>query len=557
MNTTDSVDIRGDLAWRIVGLVNIYRLLAVVVLLTVHWLTLPIPAFGNALPQLFVQTCIAYLSVGALLSVAGRRHWPSMRVLVMVHVIVDVLAIAVLLYTSGGISSNLAVLLVLPVGSMVLLAENREPLVIAALATLGVLIQQVLAQLTNLASTNDYLLAGITGIVLFVVALSVWPLSNRLRDNEALVRRHELDLANLAELSQYIVQHLRESILVVDTTDRIRLINESAAQALGDRTAVPGALLGEVSAALLYRLSTWRSGQNGQTANESPGPMTSADGSSLIEPHFASLGRGNPAPVLIFLEDTGVLAARVQQTKLAALGRLSASIAHEIRNPVGAMSHAAQLLDEAPQLGSEERRLTEIVRNNARRVSSIVESVLGLSQRAAPQQEVIDLQIWSQRFCDEFAATMQCNRARLRVETLASGITVRMDPGQLQQIAWNLCQNALVHGSVEGTEGIMELRLGRMAVNARPFLEVCDRGSGITVEDSERIFEPFFTRGTRGTGLGLFLARELAEINDATLLYTPREGGGSVFRLVFADPLRWQFGSVNNEAPRLTTPVSR
>jgi two-component system sensor histidine kinase PilS (NtrC family) len=285
--------------------------------------------------------------------------------------------------------------------------------------------------------------------------------------------------------------------------------------------------------------------------------MTSADGSALIEPHFAPLGTGNPAPVLIFLEDTGVLAARVQQTKLAALGRLSASIAHEIRNPVGAMSHASQLLDEAPQLGADERRLTEIVRNNARRVSSIVESVLGLSRRAAPQQLSMPLLGWCQRFCDEFAATMQCARERLCIEALVPDLVVRFDADQLQQIIWNLCQNALLHGAEAGTASRIDIRFGRMPANARPFLEVCDRGAGITPEDAERIFEPFFTRGARGTGLGLFLARELAEINDATLLYTPREGGGSVFRLVFADPQRWQYGGAFSDASRLTTTISR
>jgi two-component system sensor histidine kinase PilS (NtrC family) len=440
---------------------------------------------------------------------------------------------------------------------MVLLAEKRDPLLVAALATLGVLGQQIVAQIYSLAPISDYPLAGITGVVIFVLALSVWPVSNRLRENEVLVRQQEVDLANLAELSQYIVQHLRESILVVDPTDCIRLINESAAQALGDRAAVPGALLGEVSAPLLYRLATWRRGLGSGENVDSPGPMTSADGSALIEPHFAPLGSGNPAPVLIFLEDTGVLAARVQQTKLAALGRLSASIAHEIRNPVGAMSHAAQLLDEAPQLTDEERRLTEIVRNNARRVSSIVESVLGLSRRAAPQQQSIDLAPWCQRLCQEFSATMQCAPERLHIEALVPDLTVRFDPGQLQQIVWNLCQNALVHGSDGNATAPIDMRYGRMSANARPFLEICDRGAGITPEDSERIFEPFFTRGARGTGLGLFLARELAEINDATLLYTPREGGGSVFRLVFPDPQRWRYGGAMSDVSRMNTAVSR
>jgi two-component system, NtrC family, sensor histidine kinase PilS len=539
MALNDTTSARTDLAWRIVGLVNIYRLLAAMMLLAVHLLTLPTPTFGAVLPRLFVQICVSYVAIGALLSVAGRRHWPNRHTLVIVHSLADSAAIAGLLYASGGVASNLAVLLVLPVGGMVLLADGRYPLFIAAMATLGVLGQQIVAQVVGIAPVSDYPLAGVTGAVIFFVALSVWPVANRLRESEALVKRQELDLANLAQLSQYIVQHLRESILVVDPTDRIRLINESAAQVLGDAEAVQGALLGEVSAPLLYRLSSWRRNRGALDATAAVSAMTSADGSALIEPHFAALGTAEPVPVLIFLEDTGALAAKVQQSKLAALGRLSASIAHEIRNPVGAISHAAQLLDESLSFDAGERRLTEIVCNNAKRVSSIVENVLGLSRRATPNPENLQLAPWCTRFSNEFCSTMQIPADTIAIQSASPGVAVRMDTGHLHQIVWNLCQNALLHGGGAGS-GAVEMRFGRMPTSARPFLEVSDRGPGIAPEDSERVFEPFFTRGARGTGLGLFLARELAEINDATLLYASRDGGGSVFRIVFADPSRWQ-----------------
>jgi len=538
MAQTEFTASRSDLAWRIVGLVNLYRLLAAVVLLSVHLLTLPAPAFGASLPRLFVQVCIAYFSLGALLAVAGRRYWPSRRLLVLTHTLVDTLAVAGLLYASGGVASNLAVLLVLPVGGMALLADGHDPLFVAALATLGVLFQQVFAQLANLAPSSDYPLAGLAGAVIFAVALTAWPVANRLRESEALVRRQEVDLANLAELSQYIVQHLRESMLVVDPGDRIRLINESAAKVLGAAIAVPGALLGEVSAPLLYRLTTWRAARGRGETLEALGPMTSIDGSTLVQAHFATLGHSEPAPVLIFLEDTAMLAARVQQSKLAALGRLSASIAHEIRNPVGAMSHAAQLLAEAENQGPGEQRLIEIMRNNARRVSDIVDNVLGLSRRAAPAPESVALAAWCTRFRDEFCSTQQCPPSRLLVHAEAPDLEVRIDASQLHQIVWNLCENALLHGGAPNAAAV-ELRFGRLPGNRRPFLEVADRGPGIGPADAERIFEPFFTRRAGGTGLGLFLARELAEINDGTLLYTPREGGGSVFRLVLADPDRW------------------
>ena len=528
-----------DLAWRIVGLTNLYRLLAVPVLLAVHLLTQPLSAFGSAAPQLFRLVLAVYFLLAVLLALAGRRHWPGRRTLVLTHALIDAVAIGLLLYASGGVNSNLGILLVVPVASMALLAEGREALVIAAIAALAILIQQFASQLAGFSATNDYPLAGVMGAIVFLVAASVWPVATRLRESEAQVRQQEVDLANMAQLSQYIVQRLRESILVVDPSDRIRLINESAAEMLGDAAAVPGALLGEVSPRLLYLLTTWRASAEARPGEGPPGSFTAADGARIVEPHFAPLGASDPSPVLIFLEDTGTLAARVQQSKLAALGRLTASIAHEIRNPVGAMSHAAQLLGEATGLGETELRMTEIMRSNAQRVSTIIDNVLRLSRREAPRPERIALDQWCTRFREEFCATTQCDPTRFKLQIVATDVEALIDPSQLQQILWNLCENSLRHGGSSAGNGNIELTLARVARYGRVCLEVADRGSGVELQDVERIFEPFFTRAAEGTGLGLFLARELAEINGATLLYEARKGGGSLFRLVLADPSRW------------------
>ena len=243
--------------------------------------------------------------------------------------------------------------------------------------------------------------------------------------------------------------------------------------------------------------------------------------------------------MLIFLEDTTLFEERVQQSKLAALGRLCASIAHEIRNPVGAMSHAAQLLGEIAGLSSQDERLTQIIRSNAERVSAIIESVQRLARREETRLERLPLTAWTEEFHQEFCETMQWPLRRLTISTTAQQVEVRVDPDQLRQIVWNLCENAIRYAVGDSPDKVIEIRYGRMAGSDRPFLEVADRGSGVAPELSERIFEPFFTGG-RGTGLGLFLARELAQTNGATLLYEARSGGGSLFRLVFADPRRWE-----------------
>ncbi|HTY95082.1 MAG TPA: histidine kinase dimerization/phospho-acceptor domain-containing protein, partial [Steroidobacteraceae bacterium] len=413
-----------DLAWRVIGLTSLYRLLLPPGLLLLQALASPGILARTQEPELFQVVCYAYLVAGVLLVLARRLPRPSLRVLALVTATVDTLAISLILYTAGGVASGLGILLVLPVGAMALLGQTKDSFLVPAIATLGLLAQQTAANLAGHAPATDFTTAGMLGVVLFVIGLSVWPIADRLRQSEALVRRQEIDLANLEQLSHYIVQHLRESILVVDVKDQIRLINESAAGLLGADQAVPGALLGEASPRLLYLLEVWRQRTDG--VNSATETLVSADGARMLRPHFAALGNSEPAAVLVFLEDMSVIAEQVQQLKLAALGRLSASIAHEIRNPVGAMSHAGQLLAESPQLAPEDHRLTDIITKNAERVSDIINNVLQLSRRETTQMETFELASWIDEFRDEFCETMQWRPDRLvsiNVETSAASPT--------------------------------------------------------------------------------------------------------------------------------------
>jgi two-component system sensor histidine kinase PilS (NtrC family) len=528
-----------DFAWRVIGLLSLYRLLVPLVLLSMQNLAGPGLGLATARPSLFISACIAYFTAAVLLVIARRLHWSSLRIVALVNASVDAIAIGFILYASGGVASGLGILLVVPVFALTILAGPRDALLITAVAALAVLLQQGFVGLTGTSAAADYIGAGVYGAVLFLVALVLRPVGSRLRESEALVRRQELDLANMAQLSQYIVQHLRESLLVVDAQDRIRLINESAAAILGDENAYPDALIGEACPRLLYLLESWRQRAGGAGATASTDQtFVAADGARLISAHFAPLGTANPGPVLIFLEDTSLIEEKVQQSKLAALGRLSASIAHEIRNPVGSMSHAGQLLGESTKLGEDDRRLTEIIRSNAERVSAIIENVQRLARREPPRLEWLPLLPWTQDFHHEFCQTMQWPAGRLTMIAETPEVEVRVDPDQLRQIVWNLCENALRHAVRDSPDQSIEIRCGRMQGSARPFLEVADRGTGVASEHVERIFEPFYSGG-HGTGLGLFLARELALANGATLLFEPRAGGGSIFRLVFADPRRW------------------
>jgi two-component system sensor histidine kinase PilS (NtrC family) len=522
------------LVWRVLAVLNLYRVLVPLVLLGLYSLG-GARGFAVYSSQVFFGATVFYFCFGLVSVVFVRRRLASAKAQTILQAAVDMFVLVLLLHTCGGVASGLGVLFLVPVGALAFLQPPRSALFLAAIAAIAILADTIWQQLGDKSDINSYATAGLLGAVLFVTAGAAAFAAVRMRESEALVRQKDVDLANLAELSQYIVQHLRESLLVVDADDKIRLINESAAEMLGDDHAVPAALVGEVSPRLLYSLSTWRQRHLG---NDTPSSFVAADGARVIQPHFAPLG-AEPGPTLIFLEDTSLLAERVQQGKLAALGRLSASIAHEIRNPVGAMSHAGQLLAESVHIGADERRLTDIIQINSERVSTIINNVLQLSRREATKPTRLSLGDWLEEFLEEFCETMQVRADQIGVHEGEDNLEVRIDPSHLHQVVWNLCDNAMKFG--EALDGIsFDINLGRLSPSNRPYLEVSNRGPGIEPKSADRIFEPFFTGRKGGTGLGLFIARELCQLNRSILLYEDRSGGGSTFRIVFSDPQRWE-----------------
>ena len=322
-----------------------------------------------------------------------------------------------------------------------------------------------------------------------------------------------------------------------DLADKVlRLWHDPAlCQRMGQAARAKAPRLWRPDKHLSRMLADWR--RQGNPLLQPPS-FLSADGSTRINAYLAPLGGREDGPVLMFLEDAGLLAQKVQQSKLAALGRLSASIAHEIRNPVGALSHASQLLEESANLNPDDRRLIDIIQTNSRRVNEIVENVLQLSRRENSRPELIYLGGWTREFAAEFSSTPELDEGQVTVIP-AEDVEVRMDPSHLRQIVWNLCENAVKYASSNGGIAV-EISFGRLTGSRRPYLEVADSGPGIPEALREQIFEPFATGRNGGTGLGLFISRELCECNRATLIHESRGGRGSLFRIVFADPARWE-----------------
>jgi len=523
-------------ARRIQRLVGVFRLLLALGLLGLALLDRDPPLLAARYPDWFAIIALAYaaFAAGSL-----ALPWVSASVddsLMPLRLLVDIIAVTLLMHTGGGISSGIGGLLVVLIGAASLNLKGEQALLAAAVGALAVLGEQALSAYLGLSSANAFIPAGVLGAIIFVIAATASPLARRLQESEALARQRGIDLANLAQLNDYVIQNLRESIVVVDADDRVRLINQSAAELLGAPGREPGRPLQELSPSLENILSNWR---RGETGPESTLGFDSASRSARISTYFAPLEDDRQGPLLMFLEDSSLIAEKVRQTKLVALGRLSASIAHEIRNPVGALSHAGQLLKESPSIGDSEQRLLDIINVNSRRVSEIVENVMQLSRRDRTRAESIALDAWAEDFVREFCSTLELHEGQVSIEAAHEEIGVRIDPSHLDQVCWNLCENALKYAS-EAAGGIcVEISYGRMPGSRRPFLAVSDRGPGIDEEMRERLFEPFATGPSGGTGLGLFISRELCECNRASLVHEPRRGGGSIFRIVFSDPARW------------------
>ncbi len=528
-----------DLTWRVLGTLNVFRLILAAVLLGLFFAGDDPHFFGDRYPGVFSATAAGYLVFSVISGLAIRQRWVSAGPQVFAQVTVDIVAIVILMHASGGISSGLGGLLVVFVGAGSMILPLQVPAFFAAMATIAILGEQFFSQIGGVSDTSNYSAAGVLGAITFAISLAARPLARRIQFSEALARQRGVDLANVSELNEYIVQHLRESIVVVDANDRIRLINTSAAQLIGAPADCHGITVGGASEDLANYVSAWRNSESEVSHTELT--MNAEDESARIKAHLAPLGKGQgrSGPILVFLEDASLMNARVQQSKLASLGRLSASIAHEIRNPVGAMSHAGQLLAESEALTDDDLRLTEIIRSHAERVSHIIDNILQLSRRESSRPERFELAAWLADFAQEFTRTLELQEGELSLSDIAEGLEVRMDPSHLRQVLWNLCDNAVKYASETG--GILvELQTGRTQRSGQPYLEVLDQGHGVEPATVDKIFEPFYTDRSGGTGLGLYISRELCELNRATLVYQPREPGGSIFRIVFSDPDRWE-----------------
>ncbi len=495
------------------------------------------PNLSDPDARLFTITSLIYVGLAAVAQIAAEQQRVVYRFQVYGMVLVDILAITLLMHAAGGVTSGIGMLLVVSVAGACLLASGRASVFFAALASFAFLGETVYGTLYLGYSSANYTQAGLLGAACFGTAILASVLAERARESEVLAAKRAVDIENLSLLNEHIVHRMRAGIMVLDEASNVVLLNDAAAEILGRGTQVPASDLREISDAIHQAYRSWlTTGENPESTITGPGNIN-----ALVS--FTELGAAQRGQLgtLVFLEDAAETRQRAQQLKLASLGRLTAGIAHEIRNPLGAISHAGQLLSESPEMSPQDRRLTDIIAEHTQRVNSIIENILTIGRRRDVVSESFDLRPWLEHLREELQERFALADTDLEFKWLNDPVIVTMDKSQLHQVLWNLCENGLRYSHAAPR---LIFEAGLAETNGRPFLDVVDCGPGLDNTIAERLFEPFATGEAQGTGLGLYIARELCESNQASLRLESRDGGCR-FRITFAHPEKHQrFGDV-------------
>lgn len=483
---------------------NLYRLVVAALFLFAVLVYDLVPAVDAGSPERFMRVCAVYLLLAAAILFIPQRRTQGFNWILTAGVMVDIISFTLMMHQSGGIRSGFAYMLLVALAGAGIVGQGRMTLFHAAMATLAVLTEQSWRVLTDIGEALEFFQAGVMSVGFFATAITARLLASRVIANEELARRQGEELAAQLHINQRVIRDMQDGVLVVDKDGNVRQHNPQAAVLFGvagqDLTR-----LVQFSSSLQERFSIWYG-----AARECSELLRTAEGQRLLRVRFLPPGeRGN---ALLYIEDMALVQAQAQQIKLAALGRLAANMAHEIRNPLSSISHAAELLAEEHG-DPTHARLTRIIGDNTQRLDRIVNEVLELGRRDRAAPEVIRLN----EFCALLVEELSLNHPGLQqvvAMQLAPDLLVRFDRGHLHRVLSNLLTNALRYSS--GQPGAIRL-LAQPLQGGALELHVIDDGAGISEALRTQIFEPFFTTRTGGTGLGLYIARELCEANGASL----------------------------------------
>jgi two-component system sensor histidine kinase PilS (NtrC family) len=517
---------------------NIYRIVLPLVLL-VSSLGPSSTQLGVLDPTLFIQVCTAYAIFGVAISFfipIGTRIIKSSHILTA-SLIIDIFTITLLTYCSSGMISGLGLLLLVTVASGSILIRGRISTFLAAVAALSIIYSELYLALSIDNPANQFVQTGMLGAILFATSLFIQTLTNRIYKAAVLADKQASDIIDLEKLNNEIIQRMQTGVVVVNKEQQVMSMNSAARSILlpillADKEQEEH--LYKLPSVLLEQLELWKINSKRQ-----PQPIVIPNSKRQVQLNFAFLNPESNSDVLVFLEDNRQIVQRVRQMKLASLGRLTASIAHEVRNPLGAISHASQLLNESATVTDDDKRMIKIILDHCNRVNLIIEDVLDASRHDDTTADLIDLDSWLSDFVENYKSTHElCDEIRL--EIISPEAKVKVIKGQLEQVLNNLFDNGLRYSHKKTGSATLLVQSGIESKDGDelPFLHIVDEGPGINEDEESRLFEPFHTTESSGTGLGLYISKELCEANQSQLVYGRTPSGKSSFSIYFGNPDR-------------------
>ncbi len=519
---TESIISDSLIPWRELAAFAVYRLFLAIALFVVFSYQLPPEFLGKSAPNIYQNISQLYLVIAVIFLMSTLQKKGIFEFQTTIQLVVDIVVLTFIIYSSGGLSSGLGILLVVIVVTGGALIPGRLALFIAAVATVSILSEVTVSRVID-GKLIEYSHAGMLGATFFITALLAQALGKK---TEQLQQQHVGDVNRLSRLNQHIIERLHVGVMIVDKENKVYSTNKSAQVLLGVTEAINGEHISDQMPELFGQLGNWRQGRTGVVGEFQP-----QVGFAEVLPEMIALEEGD---TLIFLTDTTELTQQAQQMKLASLGHMAASIAHEIRNPLGAINHASELLSEA-DVAEKDQKLLTIIQRQSQRVNGIIDAVLQLGRRNILNKSTFILAPWLEQFIEEFKQNERIPKNAIYLR-LASVLTqVRVDQEQLRQIMVNLCSNAWHYSDPSSvTEEMPQVWVRMQAINQEIMIDVLDNGPGVSETALPQLFEPFQSERTGGIGLGLFLAREMAVANGIRLDYIITDDNyGGYFRVTF------------------------
>ena len=506
--------------WRPLSYLGLYRITIALIFLGTYLFLGRDIWWNNFNGQLYFILASSYLFFSLFVAGLTFIQWPRFNHLLTLQISIDIVFIVSLMYSVGGVKSGLGLLLVVAIAAASLISQGRLALFYAALASIALLLEQSYRMLTVQGDVNDYSHAVMLSLSCFATAWLAHSLAKRSSQSEALASQRGIDLENLAQVNELITQEMQDGVVVIDRDLRLRHHNLQAEGLL--KPLKPDWEASQIDHCLpeLGRLMRqWVEG-----ALDAGTVRLQAEQRELIL-RFMPVGHARDQGAVIFIEDWSQIQAQAQQLKLAALGKLTANIAHEIRNPLSSISHASQLLQEEEGRDPLSARMLQIIDDNVQRMDLMVKDILELNRRDRTRQETIELQAFLLDFHAEFCEVEKIPLRGFLLELAGETLSIQFDRRHLNQVLWNLCRNGWRHSRQHDGSLRLSLRLSQLSHGV--LLEIADDGPGVAPEMRQHLFEPFFTTESTGTGLGLYIARELCEANAASIHYTGHDVGAS------------------------------